>query len=89
MSTIDIDKMNSVKAARVVEQAFRIIDVISDAPAEEQPMAVALLFSLINKRFNLNPKVTLERAENLKWDIIKDRPDLWRAIRAYIGSELR
>jgi hypothetical protein len=84
-----IDKLNSVSAVRSIEAAFRIIDSIQKEPKEIQLTASALLLIFLTRKHLVDIRELCEKASYIQWSTLKEHPQLFHAIQAYIDGELK
>lgn len=81
------DQLNSVPTIVAQRVAFEILDVIQKQQSPAARVAgAALLFALLVRRFNVDPREALLQADRRIADSLKD-PHL-RAIRMYLDKEL-
>jgi hypothetical protein len=85
---IDLDKLNSAAADQAVAVAFDVINTIQNRPAELQVQGVAILLLLLAKKHVVNVRTLLEMADHAQWCAMKQNPQIFRAILAYIEGEL-
>jgi hypothetical protein len=80
------DQLNSVSVRKAQHAAFRILDQMQDLPPAEQVAGAAMMFSLLCKHFNVDPREAHAQADRRIADALKD-PQL-RAIKQYLREDL-
>jgi hypothetical protein len=83
-----MDSFNCVSTANACRAAFGSLDGIQSLKEGQQLAGVSLMFLLLCKRLNVNPRDTLAASERIIQDGLKENNEHINAIFHYLRMEL-
>ena len=83
------DQLHSMSSYAIQTAAFKILDAVQRLPAHEQVGGTALMFLLIMKKYNMEPREAMHMSETVFRDCLSEgRGEQIRAIQNYLDKEI-
>jgi hypothetical protein len=85
---MDNHRFNSTHPKEAAKVAFGIISGLQGLQENLQVVGGAMVFTLLCRRFGLDPRDTLDRCDRMLGDALRDNNEHTSAIRTYLLKEL-
>ena len=85
-----LDQLNMIKSEKAQQVAFKVIDALQSEQHGHQVAAVAMVFLMMCKRYNVRPIDVLDKTGRITYDAFSEgRGEYARAIKNYMQEELK
>lgn len=85
-----LDHLNMITSQKAQQVAFQVVNSLQTEKAGHQVAAVAITFLLMCERYNVDPRLVLDKTKRIAYDALSEgRGEYIRAIKNYVQEELK